>query len=198
VSAESGSGRTGENVAPEVLRDHFVAWQCRLRQDAVRRHGGRPSDGMRPQLEIEADDHVAVELTVLLVEREPRRTVAIFRNVIRRTNDLQRRYDVTLEILGARYYQYPENFSGALTALFGARSATVDCLVRLGRCVLHFEQADRYFRVPCRVEALKLDDPAFQATFWHNKIFNPDLPADVQVLAFRPNWERVRARPATG
>lgn len=197
MSAELGGSQTDENVEPEVVRDHFIAWQCRLRQDAVRQQGGRPADGVRPRLEVEADDPVAPALTVLLVEREPRKTAAIFQNVIRRTNDLQRRYDVALEILGARYYQYPESFSGAMTALFGTGSATVDCLVRLGRCVLHFEQSDRYFRVPCRVEALKLDDPAFQATFWHNKIFSPGLSSDVQVLAFQPNWERASARPAT-
>ena len=33
-----------------ALRDHFLAWQCRIRQIAMRQDGGRPSPGMRPRV----------------------------------------------------------------------------------------------------------------------------------------------------
>ncbi len=32
------------------IRDHFLAWQCRIRQMAMREQGGRPSPGMRPRV----------------------------------------------------------------------------------------------------------------------------------------------------
>ena len=31
------------------IRDHFLGWQCRIRQIAMRQEGGRPSPGMRPR-----------------------------------------------------------------------------------------------------------------------------------------------------
>lgn len=34
-------------VAAKTLRDDFIAWQCRIRQIAMRQDGGRPSPGMR-------------------------------------------------------------------------------------------------------------------------------------------------------
>ncbi len=33
-------------TAQAALRDHFLGWQCRLRQLAVREAGGRPSSGI--------------------------------------------------------------------------------------------------------------------------------------------------------
>ncbi|MCH7795324.1 MAG: hypothetical protein IH900_09330, partial [Proteobacteria bacterium] len=50
----------GTVVRPEAaqaaLRDHFLGWQCRLRQMAVRQAGGRPTSGMRPEVRLaEAD-----------------------------------------------------------------------------------------------------------------------------------------------
>ena len=33
-----------------ALMQHFVGWQCRLRQLAAREGDGRPTDGMRPEL----------------------------------------------------------------------------------------------------------------------------------------------------
>ena len=41
--AQDGSWKSGD--AGATLRDHFLAWQCRVRQYAVRHGGGRPSRG---------------------------------------------------------------------------------------------------------------------------------------------------------
>ena len=54
--AHNRLARTRETVlafmkAPsQNLRDHFLAWQCRIRQIAMRQDGGRPSPGMRPRV----------------------------------------------------------------------------------------------------------------------------------------------------
>jgi hypothetical protein len=65
-----------------------------------------------------------------------------------------------------------------------------------GRCVLRFSQYEQRYDLPCRVRALAEDDPAFQATYWHNSLFNPDLPAGIQILGFQPEWESATADPA--
>ena len=36
--------------AQAVIRDHFLGWQCRVRQLAMRQAGGRPTSGMRPEV----------------------------------------------------------------------------------------------------------------------------------------------------
>jgi hypothetical protein len=29
---------------------------------------------------------------------------------------------------------------------------------------------------------------AFEATYWHNRLFNSRMPADVKILGFLPDW----------
>ena len=41
------------------------------------------------------------------------------------------------------------------------------------------------------------EHPAFQATYWHNALFNPALPGSVRVLGFQPDWSRAEADPPT-
>jgi hypothetical protein len=47
----------------------------------------------------------------------------------------------------------------------------------------------------CRARKLKASDAAHQATIWHNRIFNPDVPNTAVVLGFRPDWKNVHADP---
>jgi chorismate dehydratase len=38
-------------------------------------------------------------------------------------------------------------------------------------------------------------DPARAASIWHNRLFNPNLPDDVRVLGFQPDWSAAEAAP---
>jgi hypothetical protein len=127
---------------------------------------------------------------VLFVEREPEETTAHLRHLCRRTQDPRERYNQALTILRAGYYQYPNRFSDAMTALFAPNSPRATSLCELGRCVLNFEQYSRAYRVPCTVSSLEITHAAYQATLWHNAVFNPGVPADAEILAFAPNWSR--------
>jgi hypothetical protein len=98
------------------------------------------------------------------------------------------RHDKILEILQAAHFQHPRNFSDTLCALFGPSHPLPARLLHLRHCVLAFEQYTQCYRLPCTVSNLSEDEPYYQATFWHNAMFNPDLPAGVRVLAFRPDW----------
>ena len=190
---ERPSGRAAAASAADELRDHFLGWQCRLRQLAVRQGGGRPNAGMLPRVssgaERDPDPASFDRLVVLIVEREPEEMTAQLRHLCRRTHDPKDRYDRVLSVLRAGYYQYPNRFSDAMTALFAPGSARATSLLEMGSCVLHFEQHSRAFRLPCRVESLERDDPAYQATYWHNAVFNPGLPPDPEIRAFLPDWE---------
>jgi hypothetical protein len=134
-------------------------------------------------------------ITTLIVRREPREATAQFRHLVRKTQDPAERYDAALKTLAAAYYQRPQEFSDELTALFGPASDLADRLLAAGHCVLDFEQYSQRYRLPCAARNLGQDEPAFQATYWHNALFNPALPGGLRVLAFQPDWARAEAEP---
>ena len=174
--------------AAAALRDRFIGWQCRLRQMAVREAGGKPSAGMRPQVLSPAGEELTAAITVLIVPADPGDSLKLFRYQVLRTEDPAERYDNALELLAANYFQHPREFGDVMTALFAAKSELADELLNLGRCRLVFEQYNHAFRVPCTVAQFAEDDEHFQATFWHNRLYNPNLPAGVRVLGFTPDW----------
>ena len=179
----------------ERLRDHFVGWQCRIRADAMRRRAGQPSPGMRPQLLSATGEELAPAVTTLLVRREAESFAPEFRHLARRTHDPRDRREAVLALLAERYYQHARDFSDHLTATFAARSSLAADLEREGHCVLAFAQDNQRYTLPCTVRRLVLDDPRRDETWWHNALFNPQLPPDIPVLAFAPRWLEATADP---
>jgi hypothetical protein len=174
--------------AAAALRDEFLGWQCRIRQLAARQSGGRPTAGMRPRLLSPRGDELAAGIVVLIVEQDPADSTALFRHQYLKTNDPIERYEKILEILSASYFQHPAAFSDVMTALFGPGSAVAAALLNHGGGILEFEQYAQAYRLSCKVAELASDDASFQATYWHNRLFNPNMPAGVRVLSFRPDW----------
>jgi len=187
--------------AAAALRAEFIGWQCRLRQLAARQDGGRPSAGMRARVTTLAGEELAAGVVTLISELEPDNSTQLFRYQYQKTQDPNERYDKVLEILQGSYFQEPARFADVLTALFGPGSALAARLLDAGRCVLTFEQYTQAYRIPCSVARLPAAHPRHQATYWHNRLFNRDLPAGVEILAFTPDWARAagyRSEPAGG
>ena len=181
------------DAAQDALRRAFLAWQCRIRQIAVREHGGRPTPGMRPVLEV-ASQRVG-PITVVLSKRDDGATTTQFRFMVQKTHDPADRYDAALRHLAAAYYQRPDSFSDRLTAVF---SPEAELAVRIsGRtdCVLTFAQFSQRWRLPCAARLLEPDAAEYQATYWHNALFNPHLPGGVRIVAFAPDWAGAEADP---
>ena len=184
-------------VAQDAKRRHFLGWQCRLRQLSVREDSGRPNPGMRPQLRIGDGDESVADITVLITQAYPQDYTAEFQHLVRRTHDPRERYNAAIKLLSANYYQDPELFSDEITALFGQESALAERLLAAGHGTLAFAHFSQTFLLPCSLRALPEASPAFQATYWHNALFNASLPGKVQVLAFQPDWAAAVADPAT-
>ena len=180
------------------LRDHFLGWQCRIRQIAMRDFGGRPSDGMRPELTLAGHAASLGPVTVLLNRREPYETIMQLRHIVRRTEDPLLRLEDGMKLLQGTYYQRAREFSDVLTALFGPTSPLVAQLLNIGRARLDFQQFSQSYRVPCDVRLLAEADEAWQATYWHNSLFNPNLPGQVKIVAFKPDWAHASADPSPG
>lgn len=171
-----------------ALRDEFLGWQCRLRQISVREGLGRPSSGMRPRVSTLDGTELAAAITLLLTRKEPEESTQQFRFQVQKTQDPVERYDKALEILSAWYYQRSREFSDVMTGLFGSGSALADRLLLQGHCELEFIEYAKGYRIPCAVLELAEDEPRYQATYWHNRLFNANMPAGVRVLSFTPDW----------
>jgi hypothetical protein len=180
-------------LAAAALCREFIGWQCRIRQLAVRQEGGRPSPGMRPRVMSSSGEVLADGMVTLIIESEPEESTQLFRYQYLRSQDPNERYDNMLEILQGSYFQEPARFSDLMTALFGPESSLAAQLLREARCVLDFEQYTQGYRIPCAVTRLAESHAFHRATLWHNRMFNHQLPAGVQILAFRPDWSHASA-----
>lgn len=182
--------RSGDNI-----RDQFLGWQCRIRQIALRQEGGRPSPGMRPRVTTTLGRELSSALTVLIVPKAPAESTAFFRFQVQKSRDPREIYEKGLAYLQADHFQQPRDFSDTMTALLPAGSTLAATLLNEATCILEFEQFRQSYSLPCAVFDLSGGDPAREATIWHNRLFNPALPDDVHVLAFRPDWANATASP---
>ncbi len=153
---------------------------------------------MRPQVFDGAGRGRFGEIVVLVVKRDAGPIAAQFRHLVRKTQDPAERYEAALRLLAAAYYQRPGEFADELTALFGPDSTLVAKLLEPGRCVLEFEQYRQRYRLPCAVRELGEPEPAYQATYWHNHLFNPAMPGGGRILGFAPDWAGAQADPPVG
>ena len=179
--------------AAKTLREEFLAWQCRIRQIAMRQHGGRPSPGMRPRVLDASGRELSPALTVLLIPRDPAESTDFFRFQVLKTADPRDLYERALTYLQADYFQQPTKFGDVLTAALPPKSELAAKLIRDGRCVLEFDQFSQHYRLPSAAFETEACEAIRDATLWHNRLFNPALPDDVLVLGFRPNWKSAEA-----
>ena len=196
---EAGANVVRLEGANEELRDRFLRWQCRIRQIAMRSEGGRPTSGMTPLAfpgegeGLGADAGPALPIVTVLCRRPEHSVTMELRHLARRTHDPAERRENALKLLAERHYQAAREFSDTLTASFPPDSATAARLREARHCRLDFEQFSQRFRVRCTVRRLSEHNPLREATFWHNLLFNPRLPADCVILGFEPDWGRSEA-----
>lgn len=177
------------------IRHHFLYWQCRLRQIATRSGQGRPSPGMRPRVLERSGAIVSDSLTVLIVPLEPKESTAFFRYNVQRSHDPKTVYQKGLEYLQSTYFQKPELFSDELTAVFQPDSKLATRLLTLKTCLIEFDELSQNFKMLAKVRKLGPREAAFQATLWHNRTFNPEIPNDSIILGLTPDWRSAQAHP---
>lgn len=191
----NGVARAMESPAQEKYRRHFLGWQCRIRQLAMREDEGRPSTGMRPQILTSSGDKIAPAATLILLPIEHKESTAFFRFQIRQTHDPRQAMQKGLAFLQESYYQKPERFSERMLGVFSPDSPTAQRLLEEGECLLAFSQFSQSYRLACAVAEVARDDDDRNAVLWHNRLFNPALTDEMLVLGFAPDWSRSLADP---
>lgn len=195
MGAKTLESDSKSNIERLPIQDHFIGWQCRVREYSMRNDEGRPTAGMCPRVILENGTEVASALTLLLVPTQPRESIQQFRFMSQKTHDPQERYKKAMQLLSSAFYQHIEDFSGLMTGLFAKESSTVKTLDKEEKCVLEFDYLQQSFRIPSSVGELPKEKQAYKFTYWHNFLFNPNLSPEVKVLAFEPDWIRTSADP---
>ena len=164
----------------------FISWQCRLRKMSMRELEGRPTRGMNAGVHGDATGDEKARMNFLILKHEPELLTSDFRHIVRKSRDPSEWMKNGLRILSEWHYQNDQDFSTQLTALFSLDSALAEALLEAGKCHLVFVQDSIEHAFDFDVEELSDEDPAFQATYWHNHLFNAAMPGKVQVLGFNP------------
>ncbi len=164
----------------------FISWQCRLRKLSVRELGGRPTPGMSAGVYSISGGAVKGRMNFLIVRQESDMTTSEFKHIIRKTQDSAEWVKSGLRILAERHYQDDFNFSNELAALFGTNSSLADALTLAGQCHLKFAEDSVEQAFDFSVREMDEEESAFQATYWHNHLFNASIPGQVRVLGFTP------------
>ncbi len=147
---------------------------------------------MQPELEL-ANQAVG-PVNVQIVKRHSEEVTREFRFMVRKTQDCQARYENAVRFLAEYYYQIPGEFDEELTAVYAIDSGIARQIVDVGQCILHFDQGNQQYDLHCTARFLDRQSAKYQATYWHNHLFNPAMPGLVRVVGFTPDWGLSSAR----
>ena len=172
-----------------------MRWQCRVRQLAAREAQGRPDDAITPELTLKAAEEPLGHVITLISKWGPWSRTSELRHLVKQTHDPAQRRAKALQLLSETWYQQAREFSDTLTATFPPHSPGAARILDAGECTLHFDAYQQQFDLVCSVRQLPVNYPLYQATWWHNLLFNPGLHPDTVILGFDPDWDRSSATP---
>lgn len=186
----------GQSFSDHPLRKAFMKWQCRVRQMSMRDDDGRPGDPIMPAVFL-PDEPEALGHIITVMNKAPGYSVTPeLQHMAAKTNDPAQIRDQAIRFLSSAYYQKADEFSDILTATFPPGSPGAAQIHAAGRCRLVFDAYAQRFDLSCKVWRLAPHNLLHQATVAHNKLFNPALPPDTEVLGFEPDWAQCSADPA--
>jgi len=185
----------GQSCSDQALKEAFLKWQCRVRQMAMRDNQGRPDDAIMPKVLLEGSAEPLGHIITVLNKIPSASLTPEMLHIARQTFDPAQRRDKALQLLSATYYQKHMEFSDLLTATFQPGSPTAIRIRNAKTCTLVFNAFAQRFCLVCEASRLTAHNPLYQATLAHNQLFNLNLPPDLLVLGFEPNWAASSSYP---
>ena len=177
------------------LRDAFLRWQCRVRQISMRETFGRPDGAIKPRLTLNTDSEPIGDIITVLSRTQSYSKTPEIRHMVQSIFDPSQRREKAIQFFSEIYYQKFLQFSDTLTAAFSPNSPVAEAICAAKASSLTFENYGQRFDLDCSVSTLTKNNPLFQATWWHNKLFNPHLLPGTVILGFEPDWSRSSAEP---
>ncbi len=191
----SVSALLGNSCAKHPIKDRFLKWQCHVRQMMMRDNLGKPTDAILPEVFLDEHGESLGSIISIMNKLPMYSETPEMLHIARKTHDPAQRRSQALQYLSATYYQRHSHFSDILTATFQGVSQGATKLLEAGQCRLVFEAYAQKFDLLCTVQAFSQSNPLYVSTLAHNRLFNPDLPGETQVLGFAPDWRRCSAEP---
>jgi hypothetical protein len=185
----------GESFSVSPLKLAFLKWQCRTRQMMMRDNHGRPDDSITPALFLPGEDEAMGHIITLLNKSPGYSVTPEMQHMAKKTNDPAQRRDQAIRFFSATYYQKASEFSDILTATFPPCSPGAAAIREAEHVRLRFDAYGQVFDLACRVWRLAPNNPLHAATFAHNRLFNPALAHDTEVLGFEPDWDSSSSEP---
>ena len=185
----------GQSATDSPLRKTFLKWQCRVRQIAMRDMDGRPDDSIMPAVFLPGETEPMGHIITVLNKAPGYSLTAEMTHMAAKTNDPAQRRDQAIRFLSATYYQKASEFSDILTATFPPASPGAAKLREAQHVRLRFEAYAQVFDLQCTVWRLAPKNPLHQSTMAHNRLFNPGIPPDTEILGFEPDWAASTSEP---
>lgn len=182
-----------EDASP--LKNAFLRWQCRVRQIAMRDKYGRPDEGSIADVTLEGQTEMFGSIITVMSKAPMYTKTPELKHMFLRTNDPAQRREKALQLFSETYFQKHREFSDFLTATFQPNSQGAETLVNAGRARLKFEAYNQTYELVCQIRRLGQGEPLYQATYWHNLLFNPNLSPEAVILGFQPIWDQCSADP---
>jgi len=155
----------------------------------MRDNQGRPNEAIMPQVVL-ADAKEPIGHIITILNKTPGHSlVPEMKHLAGKTNDPAERRDQALQMLSATYYQKAHEFSDILTSTFPPASRGAARITKAQRCELLFDAYGQSWRLDCKIRHITAQNPLYDATLAHNRLFNPGLPDTTIVLGFEPNWD---------
>ncbi len=188
---------SGMTQLDNPLRDTFLRWQCRVRQIAMRENMGRPDDAITPALTLTGETKPTGHIITVLSKAPPFSKTPELQHMFRRTHDPAQRREKAIQFFAETYYQKAREFSDILTATFPPGSPGAAAISAAGNCTLTFKAYGQRYDLLCKVRTLDKTNPLYQATWWHNMLFNPNMHPDTVIFGFEPDWAHSTAESGT-
>ncbi len=188
---------SGMTQRDNPLRDTFLRWQCRVRQIAMRENMGRPDDAITPALTLTGETKPTGHIITVLSKAPPFSKTPELQHMFRRTHDPAQRREKAIQLFSEIYYQKAREFTDILTATFPPGSSDAAAISAAGNCTLTFEAYGQRYDLLCKVRTLDKTDPLYQATWWHNMLFNPNMHPNTVIFGFEPDWAHSTAESGT-
>lgn len=191
MALRAGTYRTRRQEIP--LRNKFLHWQCRAREISMRDNQGRPDDAIKPNLILGGETQKLGQIITVLSRLPLYSKTPEMMHLVKSKFDPAACQEAGVQFFSENYYQKSFQFSDVLTAGFSPNSALAKLISDKMSCQLIYEYYAQRFDIVCKAREIKKDDHLFQATWWHNRIFNPRLNPNIIVIGFEANWKASNA-----
>ena len=188
----------GTTFSDHPMRNAFLKWQCHVRQMTMRTGDGRPDDAITPALVLPGQTEPMGHIITIMNKAPAHSLTPEMNHMAAKTNDPAQVREQAIKFLSATYYQKHKEFSDILTATFPPDSPGAATIRSAKSCTLIFEAYSQRYDLKCKIWKLAPRNPLYKATMAHNKLFNPTIHPDTQVLGFEPDWSASSADPVIG